>query len=59
MHLVECALAGADVATVPYAVLKKSVKHPLTDAGNAGFLKDWSTVPDRDITQLVERFLAK
>ena len=57
MHLVECALAGADVATVPYAVLKKAVKHPLTDAGNAGFLKDWSTDPEKDITALVERYL--
>ena len=59
MHLVECAIAGADVATVPTAVLKKAVKHPLTDAGNAGFLKDWSTVAERDITTLVQRFLAR
>jgi len=59
MHLVECALAGADVATVPYAVLKKALKHPLTDSGNERFLKDWETVPDRDITAQVERWLAK
>ena len=50
---------GADVATVPYKVLKQGLKHPLTDSGNARFLKDWETVPDRDITSLVERWLAK
>lgn len=59
IHLLDSAIAGAHVATVPYNVLKKAVKHPLTDAGNAGFLKDWATVPDRDIPTLVERFLAK
>ena len=59
MHLVEAALSGADVATVPYKVLKQGLKHPLTDSGNARFLKDWETVPDRDITSLVERWLAK
>jgi transaldolase len=58
MHLVDCALAGADVATVPYGVLKKALKHPLTDSGNERFLKDWETVPDRDITAQVERWLA-
>jgi transaldolase len=59
IHMVDAALAGSHVATVPYKVLKQSVKHPLTDSGNEGFLKDWATVPDRDITSLVERFLAK
>jgi len=58
LHLVEAALAGADVATVPYGVLKKALKHPLTDSGNERFLKDWETVPDRDITGQVERWLA-
>jgi hypothetical protein len=35
------------------------VKHPLTDIGNARFLKDWEKVPDRDISGQVERWLAK
>lgn len=39
-HVVDAALAGAHVATVPYAVFKKLVSHPLTDAGVAQFLKD-------------------
>lgn len=58
LHLVEAALAGAHVATVPYAVLKKSVRHPLTESGNARFLQDWSTVDDTDIARQVERWLA-
>ena len=33
MHVTQCALAGADIATVPYAVLEKMTQHPLTDAG--------------------------
>ena len=41
MHIVESALAGADVATVPFGVFKKIVKHPLTDKGLAAFLADW------------------
>ncbi len=58
IHLVEAALAGADVATCPYKTLVQSMKHPLTDIGNEKFLADWATVPDRDITSLVERWLA-
>lgn len=45
MHLVEAALAGADVATVPYKILKQLVQHPLTDHGLARFLEDWAKVP--------------
>ena len=56
-HLVKAALAGADVATCPYKVLKQALKHPLTDIGNERFLADWSTVPERDIAVLVERWL--
>ena len=41
LHVVEASLAGADIATVPYAVLEKLVKHPLTDIGIERFLKDW------------------
>jgi transaldolase len=40
-HVTEAALAGADVATVPPAVLKHIVNHPLTDKGLAQFLADW------------------
>ena len=41
MHIVDSALAGADVATVPFNVFKKIVKHPLTDKGLEAFLADW------------------
>ena len=44
LHVVEAALMGADIATVPFAVLEKMVKHPLTDIGMEKFLKDWSKV---------------
>lgn len=40
LHLLECAKAGAHIATVPYKVLMQSMKHPLTDAGLETFLKD-------------------
>ena len=41
VHLIEAAKAGADIATVPYDVLVKSTKHPLTDKGIETFLADW------------------
>ena len=40
-HVQQCALAGADVATVPPSVLKGLVKHKLTDAGLEAFMADW------------------
>ncbi|HRD01625.1 MAG TPA: fructose-6-phosphate aldolase [Candidatus Saccharicenans sp.] len=43
-HVVEAALLGADIATVPYAVMEKLVKHPLTDTGIERFLADWKKV---------------
>lgn len=43
-HVTQCALMGADIATVPFAVLKKMVSHPLTDRGIESFLKDWEKV---------------
>ena len=49
---------GAHVSTVPYKVMSKLLKHPLTVSGNVDFLRDWSTVPDTDIVGQVERFLA-
>lgn len=41
MHIVDCALAGADVATLPFKVIQQLVKHPLTDKGLDAFLSDW------------------
>ena len=41
LHVTQAAMAGADVATIPPAVLKSLVKHPLTDKGLEGFLADW------------------
>jgi transaldolase len=46
MHVVESALAGADIATMPYDVFTKLVKHPLTDSGLERFLADWATLKD-------------
>ncbi|MEW5900799.1 MAG: fructose-6-phosphate aldolase [Acidobacteriota bacterium] len=43
-HVVAAALLGADIATIPYAVIEKLVKHPLTDLGIEKFLKDWAKV---------------
>jgi transaldolase len=43
-HIVRAALMGADVVTVPFAVVKDLIKHPLTDAGLEAFLKDWGKV---------------
>ena len=40
-HVVDCALAGADIATIPFNVLEKLVKHSLTDKGIELFAKDW------------------
>lgn len=44
IHVTDCALAGADIATVPYAVIEQMTKHPLTDAGIAKFQKDYLAV---------------
>jgi transaldolase len=44
-HVLDSALMGADIATVPYAVLKKLFDHPLTDVGIERFLEDWKGVP--------------
>lgn len=43
-HVVQAALMGADIATVPFGVLKKCIEHPLTDRGIESFLKDWEKV---------------
>ncbi len=41
MHVVECAKAGADIATMPYSVFQQLFKHPLTDVGLKKFMDDW------------------
>jgi len=45
VHVLEAARAGAHIATVPFAVLKAMVLHPLTDRGLERFLADWAKVP--------------
>lgn len=45
VHVVEAAMMGADVATMPYAVLMQLIKHPLTDIGLKKFLADWEKLP--------------
>jgi transaldolase len=44
IHVLDAALIGADIATVPFAVLEKLFKHPLTDIGIERFSKDWERV---------------
>jgi transaldolase len=46
VHVVQAALLGADVATVPAKVLHQLMQHPLTDKGLAGFLADWAKLPE-------------
>ena len=46
-HVVEAALMGADVATIPPKVIKQLVQHPLTDKGLAAFLADWNELQGR------------
>jgi transaldolase len=42
-HIIDSALAGADIATCPFKVLEQSMKHPLTDSGIEKFLADWKS----------------
>lgn len=44
LHIVEAALIGADICTIPFNVMEKMVKHPLTDKGITQFLEDWKKV---------------
>ena len=44
IHVTDCALAGADIATVPYKVIEQMTKHPLTDAGIEKFKADYTKV---------------
>jgi transaldolase len=45
IHVIDAALIGAHIATVPYDTLRKMVKHSLTDVGIERFLKDWEKIP--------------
>ncbi|HDG98945.1 MAG TPA: fructose-6-phosphate aldolase [Desulfobacterales bacterium] len=40
-HVLDAALMGADIATIPYKVMQQLIKHPLTDIGLSKFLEDW------------------
>ena len=44
IHVTDCALAGADIATIPYKVIEQMTKHPLTDQGIEKFQKDYKAV---------------
>ncbi len=44
IHVIDCALAGADIATVPYSVIEQMTKHPLTDQGIVKFQADYRAV---------------
>lgn len=44
VHVTDCALAGADIATVPYGIIEQMTKHPMTDQGIAKFQKDYKAV---------------
>jgi len=46
-HVLDAALIGADIATIPFKVIAQLVKHPLTDKGIEMFLEDWKKVPQK------------
>jgi len=46
-HVLEAALMGADIATIPFKVIEQLSRHPLTDKGVAQFLEDWKKVPQK------------
>jgi transaldolase len=50
LHVLEAAKAGADIATIPFGVLEKLLKHPLTDIGIERFLRDWQKLSDEEKT---------
>jgi len=47
LHVLDAAMMGADIATIPFSVISQLAKHPLTDIGLAKFLKDWEKVPQK------------
>jgi transaldolase len=48
LHVLEAAMIGADIATIPFAVIEQLIKHPLSDIGVERFLKDWEKVEKKD-----------
>lgn len=60
LHVMDAALIGADVVTVPLAVIRQLAQHPLTDRGIELFLKDWEKVPkSKETKKEVPELLAK
>jgi len=59
LHVLEAALIGADVVTVPIGVIRQLAKHPLTDRGIELFLKDWEKVPKTTAKKEAAELLAK
>ncbi len=55
LHVVDAAMAGAHVATIPFKVLDQMIKHPLTDKGLEAFLKDWEKVKALAEAELVAK----
>lgn len=47
LHVLEAAMLGADIATIPFKVIQQLAQHPLTDAGVRKFLDDWKNVPGK------------
>jgi transaldolase len=47
LHVLDAALMGADIATIPFKVISQLVKHPLTNVGIENFLADWKKVPKK------------
>jgi transaldolase len=47
LHVLDAAMMGADIATIPFSVITQLAKHPLTDIGLSKFLKDWEKVPQK------------
>jgi transaldolase len=47
LHVLEAAMMGADIATIPFNVIKQLAQHPLTDVGIKKFLDDWKKVPGK------------
>ena len=47
IHVLEAAMIGADISTIPFNVIEQLLKHPLTDKGIEQFLADWEKTKDR------------
>jgi len=52
LHVLEAALAGADIATIPYKVIQQLIKHPLTDIGIERFLEDWKKFQNQNFQEV-------